>query len=149
MADLRLPRLNKVIIAGRIANELELKFTPKGTPVMRFVVACDRRYKDEAEEWQTATSWIDCVAWSWHAETLANNAHKGSAVMVEGRIDTRTWEDQNGNKRKSVEVVADAIHFLEWKPRDGEAPILSDEEAPLPKETMNRPSGATTDDVPF
>jgi len=62
MADLKVPRLNKCIFSGRIGNDVELKYTPKGVPVVRFVVACDRRYKDETEQWQTATSWIDCVA---------------------------------------------------------------------------------------
>ncbi|MCK9309221.1 MAG: single-stranded DNA-binding protein, partial [Candidatus Cloacimonetes bacterium] len=64
MADLKLPRLNKFIVSGRIGNDIELKYTPKGTPVVRFVIASDRSYKDESDQWQTVTSWIDCVAWS-------------------------------------------------------------------------------------
>ena len=99
MADLKIPRLNKCIFSGRIGNDVELKYTPKGTPVVRFVVACDRRYKDETEQWQTATSWIDCVAWRKWAEFIANQTHKGSAVIVEGRIETRNWTDQNNQNQ--------------------------------------------------
>ncbi len=148
MADLRLPRFNKVFISGRIGNDLELKFTPKGTPVMRFVVACDRGYKDDSGEWQTATSWIDCVAWTYQAEQLEKNARKGSAVLVEGRLETRTWTDQNNTTRKQTEVTADFIHFLEWKDRqDGSAP--TSEDAPLPSEESRSSAATTNDDVPF
>ncbi|MDD4310021.1 MAG: single-stranded DNA-binding protein [Candidatus Cloacimonetes bacterium] len=147
MADLKLPRINKFIGSGRIANELELKYTPKGTPVIRFTLACDRRYKDEADQWQTVTSWLDCVAWSKWAEFLANQAHKGSAVIIEGRIDTRNWTDQNNVNRKSTEIVVDMIQTLEWKNRD-DAGNTGTEDVPLPPEESAHPS-ATSDDVPF
>lgn len=147
MADLKLPRLNKFICSGRIANDIELKYTPKGTPVVRFTLASDRRYKDEAEQWQSVTSWIDCVAWSKWAELIANQTHKGSAIIVEGRIDTRNWTDQNNVNRKSTEVVVDMIHTLEWKPREDGANQHNDE-VPLPPEE-SAPHNATSDDVPF
>jgi len=146
MADLKLPRINKIVVSGRIANDLELKYTTKGTPVIRFVLANDRRYKDEADVWQTATSWIDCVVWSKSAEMLANQAHKGTAVLVEGRVDTRNWTDNNNVNRKSTEIVVDMIQTLEWKPRDGGA--APDEDVPLPPEE-SAPHNATSDDVPF
>lgn len=147
MADLKLPRLNKFIVSGRIANEIELKYTPKGTSVVRFTLATDRRYKDEADQWQTVTSWIDCVAWTKNADLLASQTHKGSAVIVEGRIDTRNWTDQNNVNRKTTEVVVDMIHTLEWKPReDGANP--QHEEVPLPPEE-SAPHSSTSDDVPF
>lgn len=148
MADLRLPRLNKVFLVGRAANDLELKFTPNGTPVMRFTLAVDKRYKDESDQWQTITSWIDCIAWRKTAEMIADNAHKGSPLLIEGRIETRNWTDQNNNNRKSTEVTIELVHFLEWKNRedhgeatDSEEPLSPDEMAPNPK--------TTDDDVPF
>jgi single-strand DNA-binding protein len=146
MADLKLPRLNHFIVSGRIANDIELKYTTKGTPVVRFTVANDRRYKDEADVWQTVTSWIECVAWSKWAEFVANQAHKGSAVIVEGRVDTRNWTDNNNVNRKTTEVVVEMIQTLEWKPRDGGA--APDEDVPLPPEE-SAPHNATSDDVPF
>ena len=120
MADLKLPRINKFIVSGRIANDLELKFTPKGTPVLRFTLATDRRYKDDSDQWQSITSWIDCIAWTKTAEMISNQASKGSALLIEGRIDTNNWTDSSNNKRKSTEVNVDMVHFLEWKPRDGQ-----------------------------
>ena len=148
MADLRLPRFNKVFVSGRIGNDLELKFTPKGTPVMRFIVASDRGYKDDSGEWQTATSWIDCVAWTFNAEQLEKNARKGTAVLVEGRLESRTYTDQNGQNRKITEVQADFIHFLEWKDRqDGSA--AGSEDIPLPSEEPRNGAQTTNDDVPF
>mgnify|MGYP001220174188 FL=1 len=151
MADLKVPRLNRCIFSGRIGNEIELKYTPKGTPVVRLVVAVDRRYKDETEQWQTVTSWIDCVAWNKWAEFAANQVHKGSAVIIEGRIETRNWTDQNNQNRKAVEVIVDVMHTLEWRPREeGSAPV--NEEVPFPTEEItpqHSPSTTTTDDVPF
>lgn len=147
MADLKVPRLNKFIVSGRIGNELELKYTAKGTPVLRFALANDRSYKDENDQWQTVTSWFECIAWNRWAETLANNANKGSAIIVEGRLDTRNWTDQNNVTRKSTEVTVEMLHFLEWKtPRDGQMPAA--EELPVPSEEMAGPK-ATTDDLPF
>lgn len=147
MADLKLPRINKFIASGRIANDIELKYTPKGTPVVRFTLANDRRYKDESDQWQTSTSWIDCVAWSKWAELIANQTHKGSAIIVEGRIDTRNWTDQNNVNRKSTEVVVDMLHVLEWKPRE-DGGYDADQNVPLPPEE-SAPHNATSDDVPF
>jgi single-strand DNA-binding protein len=147
MADLKLPRINKFIVSGRIGNDIELKYTPKGTPVVRFVIASDRNYKDESDQWQTVTSWIDCVAWSKWAEFLANQTHKGSAVIVEGRIDTRNWTDQSNVNRKSTEVVVEMIHTLEWKPREDGAGAHNDQ-VPLPPEE-SAPHNSTSDDVPF
>jgi len=148
MADLRLPRLNKFIGSGRIANDLELRFTTNGTPVIRFTLAIDRGYKDSSDQWQTVTSWIDCVAWSKTAELVANTAHKGSALLVEGRLDTRNWTDQNNSNHKSTEVTVDTVHFLEWKPREDGGNQAS-ETAPLPPEEMAPSRNTTDDDVPF
>ncbi|MDD4277945.1 MAG: single-stranded DNA-binding protein [Candidatus Cloacimonetes bacterium] len=148
MADLRLPRVNKFIVSGRIANDLELKFTPKGTPVLRLTLATDRGYKDDSDQWQTVTSWIDCVAWSKTAELISNQANKGSAILIEGRIDTRTWADTNNVKHKTTEVTIDTVHFLEWKPRDGQE-AGSVNEPPLPQDEGAPNANTTNDDVPF
>ena len=147
MADLKLPRINKFIVSGRIGNEIELKYTPKGTPVVRFVVANDRSYKDESDQWQTSTSWIECVAWSKWAEFVANQTHKGSPIIVEGRLETRNWTDQNNQSRKSYEVIVENIHTLEWKPREDGA-NAQNVDVPLPPEE-SIPHSATSDDVPF
>ncbi len=146
MADLKVPRLNKVLIAGRITRDLELKYTPKGTPVVNFSVAMDKRFKDESDQWQSVPVFIDVVAWNQQAEGICKQANKGTAVLVEGRIDTRSYVDQNNNNRKVFENIADYIQTLEWKPREGEG---NRDEAPLPTEEPHQASQATHDDVPF
>jgi len=147
MADLKVPRLNKIFISGRITHDLELKYTPKGTPVLRFAMASDRRYKDESGEWQNQTTFVDVVVWSAGAENLYKQAHKGTAVLVEGRLEVRTYQDQNNQSRKISEIVAENVQTLEWKPRDGETP---ETDIPLPEEPQHNPAPtATHDDVPF
>ena len=148
MADLRLPRLNKVFIAGRITQEPELRYTPKGTPVVRFTVATDRRYKDEMDQWQSMPMYIDVIAWSNQAENICKIAHKGTAVLVEGKIDTRSYVDSNNNNRKVFEIIADHIQSLERIPKaEGEG---VEEEVPLPEDEPNYVAEPVTDDdVPF
>lgn len=148
MADLKLPRLNKVFIAGRITQEPELRYTPKGTPVVRFTVATDRRYKDEMDQWQSVPVYIDVVAWSYQAENICKIAHKGTAVLLEGRINTRSYVDSNNINRKVFEIIADHIQSLERIPKaEGEG---VEEEVPLPEEEPNYVAEPVTDDdVPF
>lgn len=147
MADLKLPRLNKVIIAGRITADIELKYTPKGTAVVKTTVAMDKTWKDENEVWQKATIFVDVVAWAFAAENLAKMAHKGTPVIVEGRIETRSYVDNNNVNRKVFEIIAENIQTLEWKPRTEGG--QDDENAPLPDENSMPTSHGTTDDVPF
>ena len=148
MADLRLPRLNKVFIAGRITQEPELRYTPKGTPVVRFTVATDRRYKDEMDQWQSVPVYIDVVAWSYQAENICKIAHKGTAVLLEGRINTRSYVDSNNINRKVFEIIAEHIQSLERIPKaEGEG---VEEEVPLPEDEPNYVAEPVTDDdVPF
>ncbi|MCB5285038.1 MAG: single-stranded DNA-binding protein [Candidatus Cloacimonetes bacterium] len=144
MADLKVPRLNRVLIAGRITKELELKYTPKGSPVVNFSVAMDKRFKDESDQWQSVPVYVDVVAWNQTAENLCKQAHKGTAVLVEGKIDVRSYVDQNNVNRKVFEIIADFVQTLEWKPREegGDTP-------PPHEEPPHAGSDATNDDVPF
>ncbi len=150
MAELRLPRINRVLLSGRITNDIELRYTAKGTPVIRFTLAVDRAVKDESGQWQNQASFIEIVAWSKWAESVNNSAHKGSPIIVEGRLETRSYVDSNNNNRKSVEVIAEYIQFLEFKPKADEAVHSGDHEesAPLPEEDNSHPQ-VTNDDVPF
>jgi len=145
MADIRVPRLNKVMLSGRITHDIDLKYTPKGTPVVRFVVAVDKSFKDEAGNWQTQATFLDVVAWSKWAESVSSHAHKGTPVVIEGRIEARSYVDANGNNRKAVEIIAEYIQFLEYKGKPESDSGSND--VPLPEEYGTEPS--TTDDVPF
>lgn len=105
--------LNTITICGRICNELELKTTPTGTEVLTFAVACERDYKDKDGEKQT--DFIDVVAFKNTAVFVSKFFAKGRMAIVSGKLQTRNWEDKNGNKRKAVEIIADNVYFADSK----------------------------------
>ena len=109
--------LNKVVIMGRLARDPELRRTQSGIAVTSFRLACDRDYKSQSGE--KATDWIDIVAWRQTAEFVSKYFTKGRMAIVEGRLQTRDWADKEGNKRTTVEVVADNVYFGDSK-RDGQ-----------------------------
>ena len=101
--------INNVVIGGRLAHDMELRHTPSGAAVGKFTLAADRpKYKDREKE----TDWIDCVLFGKSAEGLAQYLVKGKPIAVIGSLQTRTWEDNDGKKRKSVEVKVDRVNFL-------------------------------------
>lgn len=101
--------LNRVILMGRITHDLELRTTQSGLSVLSFVVAVDRSFVKQGEERQS--DFIDCVAWRQQAEFINRYFSKGRMIAVEGTLQTRSYEDKNGNKRKAVEVVVDNVSF--------------------------------------
>ena len=101
--------LNTITICGRICNELELKNTPTGTEVLSFTVACERDYKDKDGEKQT--DFIDIVTFKNTAVFVSKYFAKGRMAIINGRLQTRTWQDKDGNKRKTVEIIADNVYF--------------------------------------
>ena len=109
--------LNKVVLAGRLTNDPELKQTPSGVSVLSFTLAVNRRYasKNEQGESQTQADFISVVAWRNTAEFIARYFRKGNAICICGSLQTRTWTDNNGNKRYATEVVADEASFVERK----------------------------------
>jgi single-strand DNA-binding protein len=103
--------LNKVMLIGNLGKDAETRFTPSGTAVTNFTVATSRRWKDQQSgEWKDETDWHDVVLWK--SENVSQYLLKGKQVFVEGRLQTRSWEDQNGNKRYRTEVVADNLILL-------------------------------------
>lgn len=101
--------LNCIIIMGRLTADPELKTTPNGTSVTSFCVAVDRSYVKQGEERQT--DFINAVAWRQTADFITRYFHKGSMIAVQGSIQTRNYEDKNGNKRTAVEVLAGNVSF--------------------------------------
>ena len=127
--------LNKAILMGRMCADPELRSTNSGTHVWTFTLAVDRRGKDDG------TDFIEVVTWSKTAEFVSKYFQKGQQIAVVGRIQTRNWEDKQGNKRKAVEVVADEVHFAESKkasgatvsePAVGNFDMLPDDDGDLP-----------------
>jgi len=105
--------VNKVILVGNLGKDPELKYTPSGTAVARFSIATSYRYKDKNEQWQDQTEWHNVVAWARLAEIAGEYLKKGSKVYVEGRLQTRSWDDKNTNqKRYMTEVVVNDLVLL-------------------------------------
>ena len=104
--------INRVVLVGRMTKDPVLRKTGSGASVTSFTVACDRRIKTEG---QPSADFINCVCWNKVADNTAQYTHKGSLVGVEGRIQTRSYDDQSGKRVYVTEVVADSVQFLEPK----------------------------------
>lgn len=113
--------MNNVNLLGRITADIELKHTPSNVAVVSFSLAVDRGYKNEDGTKQT--DFIDIVAWRNTAEFIAKYFSKGQRMAIQGRLQTRDWEDKNGNKRKAVEVIVDNAYFADGK--KSEAPTFT------------------------
>ena len=104
--------LNKVFLIGNLTRDPELRYVPSGTAVATFTVAVNRVYKSQSGEKKEQTSFIRVVVWGRRAEVCGEYLSKGSPVFIEGRIQSRDWETQDGQKRNTVEVIADNVQFL-------------------------------------
>ena len=134
--------LNKCMVIGNLGKDPEMRYTPSGQAVTQVSVASNRNYKDGDGEWQSETEWFRVVIWGEQAERFAEYLRKGHKVYVEGRIQTRQWEDQTGNKRYTTELIASRYQSLERKEReDGGGP---QEPAAQTKSQAN-----DFDDLPF
>ena len=109
--------LNKVVLAGRVTADIELKTTSSGIAVVSFTIAVNRRFvsKSADAQAQQQADFIRVTAWRNTAEFISKYFHKGSAICITGSIQTRNWQDQNGQKQFSTEVVADEAMFVESK----------------------------------
>lgn len=111
---------NTVTITGNATREPELRFTPAGNPVANFGVAVNRRWQNrQTQEWEESVSFFDIACWGSLAENVAESIPKGCRVVVTGRLDQRSWETQDGDKRSKVEIVADDVApSLRWATAD-------------------------------
>ena len=146
--------MNKVVLVGRLARDPELRTTPSGVSVCNFTVACDRRYTQNGER---QADFINCIAWRQSGEFVARYFTKGNRIALEGSIQTRSWDDQNGNKRYATEVVVDHAEFAQSKGESngGYAPQESPAAA-SPSHAPSAPSGdidgfipVEEEDLPF
>lgn len=113
--------LNTITIMGRITKDIELRRTNTGTPVASFTVAVDRDF-DKGK-----TDFIECVAWKNTAEFAAKYFSKGSKAVVTGSLQMRDWEDKNGNKRRSAEIVVGSMYFADSKKESGFSALVAPE----------------------
>ena len=130
--------VNKVILLGNLGKDAETKFTPSGTAVTKFTIATGRRWKDQQSgEWKEETDWHNVVL--WRAENLANYLLKGKQVYVEGRLQTRSYEDKDGKKQWFTEVVAEVVILLGG--RAGEASAAAGESKKTTCSRLGRRAG--------
>ena len=151
--------VNKVILLGNLGKDPEVKYTPSGTPVAKLTVATNERYKDKDGQWQDRTEWHSLVAWQRTAEIASEYLKKGRQVYIEGRLQTRSWDDKNtGEKKYRTEIVVSDMVLLGGA-REGEGatprsrPAAAsggnyDQRGP---DLDNAPAGTaiTDDDIPF
>ena len=113
--------LNKVMIIGNLGRDPEMRYTPSGKPVTTFSVATSRSWSTSEGEKREETEWFNVVAWSSLAEICKQYLTKGQQVYIEGRLQTRHWDDQEGNKHTSVEIVANEMIILGERREAGES----------------------------
>jgi single-strand DNA-binding protein len=154
--------VNKVILVGNLGKDPEVKYTPSGTPVAKFSLATNERYKDKNGEWQDRTEWHSIVAWQRLAEIVGEYVKKGSKLYIEGRLQTSSWEDkQSGEKKYRTEIIAQDLVLLggrgetgdsEGRSRGAAAPASAssfDQRNSQPEEFAQADPGITDDDIPF
>ena len=113
---------NKVILMGNLTRDVEMRTTPSGQSVANFSLAVSRSWKGQDGQQQEQTSFINCVAWGKPGEIIAQYVQKGSPLLVSGRLDQRSYDDKDGNKRQAVEVVVEDFTFVGGGNRDSGAP---------------------------
>ena len=138
--------MNSVHLIGRLAADPELRKTGADVSVMNFTLAVDRPYTKGADR---QTDWIDIVAWRNTAEFVNKYFKKGSPIVVEGSIQTRFWEDKNGQKHKSVEIIADNVEFIP-RTKEGNSAVDENEDASVQSVPVSIDVQAENDDeLPF
>jgi single-strand DNA-binding protein len=142
--------INRVVLVGNLTRDPELRHTPSGAPVCKLRIAVNTRQKDSATgEWGDKPNYFDVTVWGNQAESSAQYLSKGRPVAIDGRLDWREWEAQDGSKRQAVEIIADTVQFLGSR---GEAGDLGGGNQFVPagaaQESADFPAAAD-DDIPF
>ena len=152
--------INRVTVTGNLTRDPELRSLQSGTAVCKLRVAVNSRRKDQSGEWVDKPNYFDVTVWGAQGENCATYLSKGRPVAIDGRLDWREWEDQNGNKRQSVEIIADTVQFLGSRDGGGQgngnggggfAAPQSDVPADTSDFESSEPAtvGASEDDIPF
>ena len=128
MAELKMPEINYVIVAGNLTKDPIFRETTNKTPVVNFSLASNRRFKDSTNSWQEDVCYVGIVAWNKLAESCKERLKKGSAVLVDGELQSRTWKTDDGHNRSIVEIKARRIQFLNKRGKFVDAEAISTEE---------------------
>lgn len=135
--------MNQLIITGRMTKDIELKYSSNGKAIGRFTIAVEREFKKEGQQ---EADFINCVAFDKKAEVIANFVKKGHKLGVIGRIQTNTFDKQDGTKGYSTDVMVDKIEFLQPKGNDGQAPKGNE---PIPDDYFGATPVDDGQDIPF
>jgi single-strand DNA-binding protein len=140
--------VNKVILVGHLGRDPELRYTPSGAAVANFTLATNDAWTDKAGEKQERTEWHRIVVWGKQAEIVGEYLQKGKQVFIEGSLQTREWNDRDGNKRQTTEVRAQRVIMLGRGEGRAEAPGAGRAAAPSDMDAPSEPP-AGDDDIPF
>ena len=135
--------VNKVILVGNLGAEPELRYTPGGAAVANFRIATSEQWTNKDGEKEERTEWHRIVAWGRLGEICGEYLHKGRQVYVEGRLQTRSWEDRDGNKRYTTEIVALTMQMLGSGAKEGRTDVSED------RYPVEEPINVPEDDIPF
>lgn len=152
--------VNRVILIGNLGRDPEVRRLENGAVVAKFSVATNKNYKDKSGDWQSQTEWHDVVAWRNLAERAESQLSKGSQVYVEGELTHRTWQDKDGNNRKTTEVLVGYFRVLNRRDNDGGGEQYSSADDEMTSRTASTTPASTSassqstetegdDDLPF
>lgn len=139
--------VNKVIIIGNAGKDPEVRYLESGVPVCTLPVATSENYTNKSGEKVTNTEWHNIVLWRGLAEVAQKYVKKGTQLYIEGRIRTRSWDDKEGNKRYTTEIIADNMQLLGRRPEEGQAP--AQENKTTPETDSYAISNDPANDLPF
>jgi single-strand DNA-binding protein len=137
--------VNKVILLGNVGQDPEVKYTPSGVPVAKISLATNERFKDRNDQWQDRTEWHSIVAWQRLAEIVGEYVRKGTKLYVEGKLQTRSWQDQSGEKKYRTEIVARDLVLLSSRDNGQNTAV----ETSVPKADPEPVPAIVDDDIPF
>jgi single-strand DNA-binding protein len=150
--------INRVVLTGNLTTDPELRSLPgSGTSVCKLRVACNTRRKGAGGDWEDKPNFFDVTVWGAQGENCARYLSKGRPVAIDGRLEWREWQDQQGNKRQSIDIIADSVQFLGGRDDSGggqsngftprsDVPANTDDFQPV---STGGGGGATDDDIPF
>ncbi|MCX5714323.1 MAG: single-stranded DNA-binding protein [Candidatus Omnitrophica bacterium] len=150
-----MPSFNKVLLMGNLTKDPELRYTPQGTAVVNLRLAVNRKFRDKNQEWKEEVCFVTAVAWDKQAENCNQYLHKGSPLFVEGRLQSRSWEDAAGAKRSVIEVRAERIQFLggpsaganQEQPKPQKAEVVPAQEPSTETSWLSEESEEKTDEI--
>ncbi|MDP2366150.1 MAG: single-stranded DNA-binding protein [Ignavibacteria bacterium] len=131
MADLKMPEINYVIVAGNLTKDPIIRETTNGTPVVNFSIASNRKFKDSSNQWQEDVCYVGIVAWNKLAESCRDRLRKGSAILVDGELQSRSWKSDVGHNRSIVEIKSRRIQFLNKRLIGAEGNSAAEDDEPV------------------